>query len=163
MTERASGRPLPTGTVTFLRTDVEGSMSLARDLGARWDPLNATHLGLLRDAVERHGGVCVRTEGDALFAAFGEAGAAVLAAIEGQRAIAGHAWPDDAVIRVRMAVHTGEGHLAGDDYGGFDVNRVARIAAVGHGGQLIVSGTTEPLVGQACPPAAACERSGASS
>jgi predicted ATPase/class 3 adenylate cyclase len=151
MTERARGRPLPTGTVTFLRTDVEGSMVLARELGARWDSLNETHLDLLRDAVERHGGVRVRTEGDALFAAFGEAGAAVQAAIEGQRAITDHPWPDDGVIRVRMTVHTGEGHLAGDDYGGFDVNRVARIAAVGHGGQLIVSGTTEALVATSLP------------
>jgi predicted ATPase/class 3 adenylate cyclase len=151
MTEGTRGRPLPTGTVTFLRTDVEGSMLLARELGARWDTLNATHLGLLRDAVAQHDGVVVRTEGDALFAAFQEAGAAVLAAVDGQRAISGHEWPDDGVIRVRMAVHTGEGHLAGDDYGGFDVNRVARIAAVGHGGQLVVSGATEALVAASLP------------
>src|SRR4051812_23937301 len=134
MTEGADGRRLPTGTVTFLRTDIEGSMVLARDLGKRWDSLNGTHLALLRDGVERHDGVCVRTEGDALFAAFPEAGAAVLAAIECQRALFEHDWPENIVIRVRMAVHTGEAHLAGDDYGGFDVNRVARIAAVGHGG-----------------------------
>src|SRR5215213_7385274 len=151
MTDSASGRSLPTGTVTFLRTDVEGSMALARELGSAWDRLNTTHLGLLRDAVERHDGVSVRTEGDALFAAFPEAGAAILAAVEGQRAVSEHSWRD-AAIRVRMAVHTGEGHLAGDDYGGFDVNRVARIAAVGHGGQLIISGTTAGLVGTSLPP-----------
>ena len=147
MTDERSGRPLPTGTVTFLRTDVEGSMVLARELGDAWDRLNATHIALLRDAVVRHDGVAVRTEGDALFAAFPEAGAAVLAAIDGQRAVSEQTWPDDGVIRVRMAIHTGEGHLAGDDYGGFDVNRVARIAAVGHGGQVIVSDTTAALVG----------------
>jgi class 3 adenylate cyclase len=74
-------RPLPTGTVTFLRTDVEGSMQLARALGSGWDALNATHLAIVRDAVEAHDCVPVRTEGDALFAAFGEAGAAVRAAV----------------------------------------------------------------------------------
>ena len=139
-------RPLPTGTVTFLRTDVEGSMRLARDLGPTWDAINALHLGILREAVDRHGGVCVRTEGDAMFAAFPEAGAAVLAAIDGQRALLTHEWPEDGAVRVRMGVHTGEAHLAGDDYGGFDVNRAARIAAVGHGGQIILSGTTHGLV-----------------
>ena len=133
-------RPLPTGTVTFLRTDVEGSMRLARALGPTWDAINELHLGILRDAVDRHGGVCVRTEGDAMFAAFPEAGAAVLAAIDGQRALLAHGWPEDGAVRVRMGVHTGEAHLAGDDYGGFDVSRAARIAAVGHGGQIIVSG-----------------------
>ena len=89
MIDAPTARPdLPTGTVTFLRTDVEGSMGLARTLGARWDEINAMHLGLLQTAVERHGGVRVRTEGDALFAVFPEAGAAVRAAIDGQRAMA---------------------------------------------------------------------------
>ncbi len=144
-------RPLPTGTVTFLRTDVEGSMRLARALGSGWDALNATHLEMIRGAVEAHDGVPVRTEGDAMFAAFGEAGAAVSAAIEAQRALAAHAWPQDGDVRVRMGLHTGEAHLAGDDYGGFDVNRVARIAAVGHGEQIVLSETTRSLVESALP------------
>ena len=139
-------RPLPTGTVTFLRTDVEGSMGLVRALGPAWDETNAIHLGILRDVVARHDGVCVRTEGDALFAAFREAGAAVRAAIDGQRALDAHRWPDGGEVRVRMGLHTGEAHLAGDDYGGFDVNRAARVAAVGHGGQIVLSGTTHALV-----------------
>ena len=144
-------RPLPTGTVTFLRTDVEGSMRLARALGSGWDALNATHLEMIRGAVEAHDGVPVRTEGDAMFAAFGEAGAAVSAAIDAQRALATHAWPHDGDVRVRMGLHTGEAHLAGDDYGGFDVNRVARIAAVGHGEQIVLSETTRSLVESALP------------
>jgi predicted ATPase/class 3 adenylate cyclase len=144
--------PLPVGTVTFLRTDVEGSMRLALALGSGWDAINGAHLGLLRAAVERHGGVCVRTEGDAMFAAFQEAGAGVRAAIEGQHAIRGQAWPSGVDVRVRMGVHTGEAHLAGDDYGGFEVNRAARIAAVGHGGQVVVSATTGTLVGSTLPP-----------
>jgi class 3 adenylate cyclase len=65
-------RTLPTGTVTFLRTDIEGSMRLVRELGVAWDGVNATHLGLIRSAVEDHGGIPVRTEGDAMFAVFPE-------------------------------------------------------------------------------------------
>ena len=122
---RESRTDLPTGTVTFLRTDVEGSMALMRAIGTRWDAINATHLGLIRRAVDAHGGVCVRTEGDAFFGVFPEAGAAVAAAIEAQRALVAHAWPDDAAVRVRMGLHSGEAHLAGDDYGGFEVNRAA--------------------------------------
>ncbi len=151
-----SGRPvdaltLPVGTVTFLRTDVEGSMAFARTLGDRWDALNGTHLGLIRAAIDANGGVCVRTEGDAVFGAFPEAGAAVDAAVEAQRAIAGYDWPAGVDIRVRMGLHTGEAHLAGDDYGGFDVNRAARISAAGHGGQIVLSATTRTLIAGRLP------------
>ena len=142
---RESRTDLPTGTVTFLRTDVEGSMALMRAIGTRWDAINATHLGLIRRAVDAHGGLCVRTEGDAFFGVFPEAGAAVAAAIEAQRALVAHAWPDDAAVRVRMGLHSGEAHLAGDDYGGFEVNRAARIAAAGHGGQIVLSEPTRLL------------------
>ena len=144
-------RHLPVGTVTFLRTDVEGSMALALAHGAAWDGINGEHLDLLRAAVRSHDGVVVRTEGDALFAAFPEAGAGVRAAIAGQESLTAHAWPAGATVAVRMGLHTGEAHLAGDDYGGFDVNRVARIAAVGHGGQIVVSGTTRSLVEGSLP------------
>ncbi|MEX1170469.1 MAG: AAA family ATPase [Chloroflexota bacterium] len=142
---RAGRTDLPTGTVTFLRTDVEGSMALARVLGAGWDAVNAKHLGIIRRAVDAQRGVCVRTEGDAFFGAFAEAGAAVTAAIDAQRTLSGHAWPPETPIHVRMGLHTGEAHLAGDDYGGFEVNRVARIAAAGHGGQILVSEPTRLL------------------
>ncbi|HSL33629.1 MAG TPA: AAA family ATPase, partial [Candidatus Limnocylindrales bacterium] len=142
----AARADLPTGTVTFLRTDVEGSMRLARALGAAWDELNATQLGIVRGAVEARGGIAVRTEGDAVFAVFPDAVAAVLAAIDVQRGLGVHAWPDDAIVRARVGLHTGEAHLAGDDYGGFDVNRAARVAAVGHGGQIVLSDPTRALV-----------------
>lgn len=144
-------RSLPTGTVTFLRTDVEGSMRLAHALGPAWDDLNATHLGLIRSAVAQHDGVVVRTEGDAVFAAFQEASAAAAAAAAVQRAMAGWSWPDSAPIRVRIGLHSGEAHAAGDDYGGFDVNRAARVAATGHGGQIVVSETTALLVADRLP------------
>ena len=98
-----------------------------------------------------HGGITVRTEGDALFAAFPEAIAAVEAAAEAQRAVATEEWPDDVTIQVRIGLHTGEAHRSGDDYGGFDVNRAARVAAVGHGGQVVLSETTATLVADALP------------
>lgn len=143
---------LPTGTVTFLRTDVEGSMRLARALGPRWDELNTAQLGIVREALEARGGVAVRTEGDAVFGVFRDASAAVLAAIDIQRDLAAHDWPGDAIVRARVGVHTGEAHLAGDDYGGFDVNRAARISSVGHGGQIVVSDATRALVDGTLPP-----------
>src|SRR6476660_9125220 len=139
-------KPLPIGTVTFFRTDVEGSMGLARTLGREWDAVNATHLGLIRSAVDANGGVCVRTEGDAFFGVFPEAGLAVTAAAEAQRALVAHHWPDGASVRVRMGLHSGEAHLAGDDYGGFEVNRAARVSATGHGGQIVMSEPTRTLV-----------------
>ncbi|MBA2373078.1 MAG: adenylate/guanylate cyclase domain-containing protein, partial [Chloroflexi bacterium] len=155
-TDPTPRRELPTGTVTFLRTDVEGSMSLVHALGSAWDGVNATHLGMIRRAVDDHGGVTVRTEGDALFAAFPEARAAVAAAVDAQRALQAHAWPVEDGLRVRMGLHSGEAHLAGDDYGGFEVNRAARIANAGHGGQIVLSGSTRALVADALPVGVLC-------
>jgi len=143
---------LPTGTVTFFRTDVEGSMRHARTLGSRWDELNARQLATIRRAVADAGGVTVRTEGDAVFAAFPEALGAVRAAIATQMAIRDAAWPAEAPLRVRVGLHAGEAHLAGDDYGGFDVNRAARIAGVAHGGQIILSDPVRALVAADMPP-----------
>ena len=147
----AARRPLPTGTVTFLRTDVEDSMRLVRQLGVAWDDVNATHMGLIRTAVSDHGGIGVRTEGDAMFAVFPEARAAVAAAIAAQRALADQQWPDGTEVRVRMGLHSGEAYLAGEDYGGYEVNRAARIAAAGHGGQIVISDPTRALVADALP------------
>jgi predicted ATPase/class 3 adenylate cyclase len=144
-------RALPTGTVTFLRTDIEGSMGLALELGRSWDAVSASHVGIIRREVDEHGGMCVRTEGDAIFAVFPEARAAVTAAIAAQRALVAHPWPDGADLRVRMGLHSGEAYLAGDDYGGFEVNRAARIAAAGHGGQIVMSDTTRALTTDAMP------------
>jgi predicted ATPase/class 3 adenylate cyclase len=146
-----SRRSLPTGTVTFLRTDVEGSMRLIRELGQRWDAVNADHMAVIRRSVDEHGGSLVRTEGDAAFAVFPEARAAAAAAIAAQRELGAHAWPDGADLRVRIGLHSGEAYLAGDDYGGFEVNRAARIAAAGHGGQILLSETTRALVADALP------------
>ena len=146
MSDGPTVQGLPTGTVTFLRTDVEGSMALARTLGRAWDGVNTAHLAAIAAAVEGHGGVVVRTEGDALFGAFGEAGAGASAASAAQRALHERDWGVPGGLRVRMGLHSGEAHRAGDDYGGFEVSRAARIAAAGHGGQIVVSGTTAALI-----------------
>jgi predicted ATPase/class 3 adenylate cyclase len=138
---------LPKGTVTFLFTDIEGSTRLLQRLGVdRYEPLQEEHAAILRRAIEDGGGTVVRIEGDAFFAAFPTATGAVRAAAEAQRALTGHPWPEDAVIRVRMGVHSGEGRLGGADYVGIDPNRAARVAAAGHGGQILLSDAVRALV-----------------
>jgi predicted ATPase/class 3 adenylate cyclase len=140
---------LPTGTVTFLFTDIEGSTRLVRELGPRWHDVLEEHNGLMRDAIRGAWGVDLRTEGDAVFAVFESAAAAVSAAVVAQKEIASRSWPEP--LRVRMGLHTGEGVLGGDDYVGLDVHRAARIAAAGHGGQVLLSGVTRALVERALP------------
>jgi predicted ATPase len=135
-------RELPTGTVTFLFTDIEGSTRLLRDLGDAYANALAEHRRLLRDAFAAHGGVEVDTQGDAFFVAFARAAEAVAAAREGQAALGSGA------IRVRMGLHTGEPLVTDEGYVGLDVHRAARIAAVGHGGQVLLSQSTRELLGQ---------------
>ncbi|MBI3746251.1 MAG: adenylate/guanylate cyclase domain-containing protein [Chloroflexi bacterium] len=140
--------PLPTGpAVVFLFTDIEGSTRLERLLGAAaWAAAAARHDELLRAAIEGAGGVVVKTEGDAFFAAFERPAAAIAAVVAAQRSIAAEAWGSDLRIRVRMGLHLGEGRLragraAGEpeDYVGIDVNYTARIAAAGNGGQIVMA------------------------
>ena len=126
-------------------------MALIRALGQGWDPVNATHMGMIRQAIDEHGGTCIRTEGDAIFAVFPEARAAVGAAIDSQRALSEREWPAGSTLRVRMGLHSGEAYLSGDDYGGFEVNRAARVAGAGHGGQIVMSDATRALVEDALP------------
>jgi predicted ATPase/class 3 adenylate cyclase len=134
-------RDLPSGTVTFLFTDIEGSTRLLHELGAeRYAEALMEHRRLLRDAFARHGGVEVDTQGDAFFVAFATAAGAVAAAALAQAGLA--AGP----IRVRMGIHTGTPHLGPEGYVGADVHRGARIAAVGHGGQVLLSAATAGLV-----------------
>jgi predicted ATPase/class 3 adenylate cyclase len=142
---------LPTGTVTFLFTDIEGSTNVARALGPRWSDVLEDHNGILRVAIRDRGGIDLRTQGDAFFAVFTSAVDAVTACVEAQRALAEHPWPPDGSIRVRMGMHTGEGRLGGDDYVGLDVHRAARIVAAGHGGQVLLSETTTTLADHDLP------------
>ena len=143
---------LPTGTVTFLFTDIEGSTKLLKQLGLRYDAVLADHQRILRECFEAHGGREVDTQGDSFFVAFGRAGDAVASAVEAQRALARHPWTDGVEVRVRMGLHTGEPRPTGERYVGFGVHRAARIGAVGHGGQVLLSNATRELVEDELPP-----------
>src|SRR3954454_5320560 len=147
----APDRRLPTGTVTFLFTDIEGSTRLVTALGAGYGPIVEAHATAIRAALADHAGTEVSTEGDAFFAAFPSAVDAVAAAADIQRRLAAEPWPAGATVRVRIGLHTGEGHLGGDDYIGIDVHRAARIAAAGHGGLVLVSDATRALVASSLP------------
>ena len=134
-------RDLPAGTVTFLFTDVEGSTRLLHDVGdAAYADALAEHRHTLRDAIARHGGIEVDTEGDAIFAVFATAVGALTAAREAQAAL------KRGRIRVRMGLHTGTPLRTEEGYVGVDVHRGARIAAAGHGGQVLISATTRALL-----------------
>jgi len=151
----AAGRPdrprLPTGTVTFLFTDIEESTRLLQDLGDRYGAVRDEHAAILRRAIRDGGGVEVSTEGDSFFAAFASPVGAVRTAVDAQRGLAGHGWPAGFPVRVRMGLHTGEGALGGDNYSGIDVNRAARVAAAAAGGQVIVTDATRMLVERQAP------------
>src|SRR5256886_7436913 len=132
---------LPTGTVTFLFTDIEGSTRLLHELGDAYADALAEHRRVLREAFARHGGVEVDTQGDAFFVAFVRVKDALAAAAEGRQAL------DGGPVRVRMGLHTGEPVVTDEGYIGLDVHRAARIAAAGHGGQILLSQTTRDLAG----------------
>jgi len=133
-------RSLPTGTVSFLFTDIQGSTELLHKLGDQaYGEVLLTHQRLLRQSFEEHEGAEVDTQGDAFFVAFPRSWNAVGAAVAAQRTLASHPWPDGVQVRVRMGIHTGEPTLAGDHYVGLDVHRAARIAATGYGQQVLLS------------------------
>jgi YVTN family beta-propeller protein len=137
---------LPSGVVTFLFSDIEGSTRLVKDLRERYGEVLAEHQRLLRAAFANHGGHEIDTQGDSFFVAFSRARDAVLAAVEGQRALRSHPWPDDVDVRVRMGVHTGQAVASDGRYTGLAVHRAARIGAAGHGGQVLVSQATQTLL-----------------
>jgi DNA-binding SARP family transcriptional activator len=139
-------RVLPGGTVTFLFTDIEGSTQLLKRLGERYGEVLAEHQRLLRDAVERCEGREVDNQGDSFFFAFASAKSALAAAVIAQRELAHHQWPDRGQVRVRMGLHTGEPAVGEERYVGLGVHRAARIGAIGHGGQVLLSNATRELV-----------------
>ena len=149
----ASTTALPTGTVTFVMTDIEGSTRLIQALGDRYPQLLAEHYRLLREAFGSAGAE-VGSQGDALFYAFTDAPSAVRAALDAQRRLFEHRWPADVVVRVRMGIHSGEGRLLSGDYVGLDVHRTARITAAGHGGQVVLSDAARVLSEASLPPGA---------
>ena len=144
---------LPSGTVTFLFTDIEASTDLLQRLGdTRYGRVLDEHRQLLREAFRQEGGLEIGIQGDAFLLAFSRARDAVVAAVAGQRAILGHSWPEGAAPHVRMGLHTGEPGRVADEYVGLDVHRAARICAAGHGGQILLSLTTSALIEGSLPP-----------
>jgi class 3 adenylate cyclase len=137
---------LPTGAVTFLFSDVDGSTELVKRLGRDYGDVLAEHRDLVRAAFGGRGGVEVDTQGDAFFVAFGSARDAVVAAVAAQRALATHSWRDGVGLRVRMGLHTCEAHRSHGGYVGVGVHRAARICTAAHGGQVLLARSTAGIV-----------------
>lgn len=143
---------LPTGTVTFLFTDIEGSTRLVHELDpATYGDVLDHHNRLLRAVFRDRGGMERGTQGDSFLVIFDDAPSAVAAAADAQRALNGASWPRGAEVRVRMGLHSGAGILGGDDYVGVDINLAARIASAAHGGQVLISDSTRALSHRALP------------
>ena len=142
---------LPTGTVTFFFSDIEGSTRLIQRLGERYPDVLLAHHTIQREALAANGGHELRTEGDSFFIVFGSALEACAGAAAVQQRMHEHAWPDGGQVLVRIGLHTGEAALVGNEYLGLDVHRAARVASAAHGGQILVSETTRALVDHALP------------
>ena len=138
-------------SVTLLFTDIAGSTRLLQQFGARYHAVLAEHHRLLRDAIGAGHGTELKTEGDSFFVAFPSAADALRAAVQAQRALAAHGWPDGVRVAVRMGIHSGSiGQVAGE-YVGLDIHRAARIESAAHGGQVLVSDTTRRLAADGLP------------
>jgi len=137
---------LPSGTVTFLFSDIEGSTALLRQLRDRYRDVLESHQELLRTAFAGSGGIEIDTQGDSFFVVFTKARDAVLGALAGQRALQAHEWPDGVEVRVRMGIHTGEASVSENRYHGLAVHRAKRICDAGHGGQILLSQTSQHLL-----------------
>jgi class 3 adenylate cyclase len=142
---------LPSGTVTFLLTDIEGSTRMLHELRDRYGGVLETHARILRAALEEHGGREIDTQGDSFFVAFRTAKDALAAAVVAQKNLAEDPGLDGARPAVRMGIHTGEPSVAGERYLGLAVHRAARICTAAHGGQILLSGTTGDLVADELP------------
>jgi class 3 adenylate cyclase len=144
--KRTTMRDPPTGTVTLLFTDIEGSTLLLQQLGERYASMLIEYRELLRTAFSEYHGYEVDTQGDGFFVVFVRAREAILATVAAQRALNTHPWAEGVVVRVRMGLHTGEPSLVGEGYVGLDVHYAARIMQATHGGQVLLSQTTHDLV-----------------
>lgn len=136
---------LPTGTVSFLFSDIEDSTGVLQRLGAGYRTTLERHAGIVRACLAAHRGIEVSTEGDSFFAVFDSAPDAVSAAIEMQHRLEAETWPEGGTIRARVGIHVGTAEIGHDDYVGIDVHRAARIGASGHGGQVVVSEAVRAL------------------
>ncbi|HEY7107504.1 MAG TPA: adenylate/guanylate cyclase domain-containing protein [Acidimicrobiia bacterium] len=137
---------LPTGTVTFLFTDLEGSTRLWEAHPDAMQIALARHDEILRGTVERHDGYVIKTLGDGFHAVFADASDAVMAAVDAQHELARESWGEPGELRARMGIHSGPAELRAGDYYGPAVNKAARVMSVGHGGQVLVSHATQELV-----------------
>ena len=142
---------LPQGTVTFAFTDIEGSTALLKQLGERYVDVLSEHRRLVRESFTAHDGTEIDSQGDAFFFAFTRASDAVAGAVQAELVHAEHDWPDDAVVRVRIGLHTGEPTVSDAGYVGLDVVRAARLCATCRGGQVLLSSATRALLGAALP------------
>src|SRR5215218_4866021 len=142
---------LPSGTVTFLFSDVEGSTRLLARLRGGYAEVLGQHQRLLRVAFDEHDGCEVHTEGDAFFVAFARASDAIAAAVSAQRSLASKRWPEGVEVRVRMGVHTGEAEVHLDDYVGLDVHRAAADLLRRPRWQVLISSSTRELIADELP------------
>jgi predicted ATPase/class 3 adenylate cyclase len=142
---------LPTGTITFLFTDIEGSTRLMQELGDGYRKVRDDFASIVRRAIVEGDGVEVSTEGDSFFVVFRSPMGALQATVAAQRGLADHDWSPAPPLRVRMGLHTGEGVLGGENYMGIDVNRAARISQAANGGQVLVSDATRSLIQHELP------------
>ncbi len=142
---------LPTGTVSFLFTDIEGSTKLLEELGEVYVDLLEEHHLVLQNAIEEAGGIRVSIEGDGAFGVFSSANDVIEAAVSAQVALESKTWPSHVSVRVRMGIHTGEGVVGPDGYVGLAVHRAARISAIANGGQVLISEPTRSLVDSGLP------------
>ena len=141
----------PSGTVTFVFTDIEGSTRLVDQLGPAWEGVLSLHRRILRHAFRRHHGFEMGTEGDSFFVVFSDAPSAIAAVADCQLGLASASWPDGADVRVRIGAHSGQARVIRGDYVGMDVHRAARIGASAHGGQIVISESTRALVERDLP------------
>ena len=150
---------LPSGTVTFVFTDLEVSTRLWEQEPDAMRVALARHDAILRDLVDAHGGVVVKGRGDGVHAVFATADAAVRAAVDCERAMAAEPWSVSEPLRVRIGIHTGVAELRDGDYFGSAVNRAARLEAVAHAGQIVCSQATADLARDVLPDGVVARRS----
>jgi class 3 adenylate cyclase len=148
---RSNAPPLPTGSLTLLLTDIEGSTALLRQLGDAYADLLTDIRGIIRDAVIGVGGYEVDARADEFFAVFEQVAAAIQAAVAMQRTLGERSWLDDVIVRVRAGLHSGRPKLTETGYVGLSVHTAARVCSVGHGGQIVMSARTKAIAEGSMP------------
>ncbi len=158
--QAADARQLPSGPVTFLYADVEGSTQLLNHLGERYAEVLAEERRLLRTIVREHGGIEIDSRADEFFAAFAQAADPVGAALQIQRRLRDQTWPEGVAVRVRIGLHSGQPQITDEGYVGLDVHRASRVGSAGHGGQILLSEATLRKFESSLPPGATADRLG---